>query len=118
MSLRDKLEALLRQIRAGEGLLVMDADGLPVEALAWGEELGLEAIGAECVPLLREAGALAQGLHLGAWTHLGLLAARRNVHFVPLGADCTLAVLTRATGNAAAGRRAVREEAPALQALL
>lgn len=118
MSLRDRLEALLRQIRAGEGLLVMDAEGLPVEALAWGEEPALEAIGAECVPLLREAGALAQGLHLGAWTHLGLLAVRRNVHFVPLGGDCTLAVLTRATGNAAAGRRAVREEAPALQALL
>lgn len=118
MSLREKLEALLRRIRAGEGVLVMDGDGLPVETLAWGEEPAPEAIGAECVPLLREAGALAQGLHLGAWTHLGLLAVRRNVHFVPLGADCTLAVLTRATGNAAAGRRAVREEAPALQALL
>lgn len=118
MSLRDRLEALLRQIRAGEGLLVMDGEGLPVEALARGEEPGLATVGAECVPLLREAGALAQGLHLGAWTHLGLLAVRRNVHFVPLGKDCTLAVLTRATGNAAAGRRAVREEAPALQALL
>lgn len=118
MSLRDRLEALLRQIRAGEGLLVMDGDGLPVEALSWGEEIAPEAIGAECVPLLREAEALAQGLHLGAWSHLGLLAAQRNVHFVPLGGHCTLTVLTRATGNAAAGRRAVREEAPALQALL
>lgn len=118
MTLRDRLDALLRQVRAGEGLLVMDGDGLPVEALAWGEEAAPEAIGAECVPVLREAGALAQGLNLGAWTRLSLLAAHRNIHFVPLGGDCTLALLTRATGNAATGRRALREEAPALQALL
>lgn len=118
MSLRDRLEALLRQVRAGEGLLVMDGDGLPVEVLAWGEQPAPDSVGAECIPLIREAEALAQGLRLGAWTHLGLLAVQRNVHFVPLGGDCTLALLTRATGNAAAGRRAVREEAPALQTLL
>ncbi|HEU5395372.1 MAG TPA: hypothetical protein VFV36_11315 [Candidatus Methylomirabilis sp.] len=118
MSLRESLGELFRGVRAGEGLLVMDRDGLPVEALRGGDGPSPEAIGAECVPLLREAEALAQGLGLGAWIHLGVLTAHRNIHFVPLGGDCTLALLTRAAGNAASGRRAVQEGAPALRPLL
>jgi hypothetical protein len=46
------------------------------------------------------------------------MTVHKNIHFVPLGQDCTLALLTRATGNAATGRRAVREGAQALRALL
>ena len=118
MSLRDGLGELLGRVQAGEGLLVMDRDGLPVEVVPGGDGPSPEAIGAECIPLLREAEALAQGLNLGAWTHLGLMTIHRNIHFVPLGEGCTLALLTRATGNAAIGRRAVREGAQALRALL
>ena len=118
MSLREGLGELLGGVQAGEGLLVMDRDGLPVESLPGGNGPSPEAIGAECVPLLREAGALAHGLDLGAWTHLGLMTVHRNIHFVPLGEDCTLALLTRATGNAATGRRAAREGAHTLRALL
>ncbi|MBI4412864.1 MAG: hypothetical protein AABZ75_00455 [candidate division NC10 bacterium] len=118
MSLREGLGELLGRVQAGEGLLVMDRDGLPVEALPGESGASPEAIGAECVPLLREAEALAQGLNLGAWTHFGLMTVHKNIHFVPLGQDCTLALLTRATGNAATGRRAVREGAQALRALL
>ncbi len=118
MSLREGLGELLGRVQAAEGLLVMDRDGLPVESVPGGNGPSPEAIGAECVPLLREAEALAQGLNLGAWTHLGLMTVHRNLHFVPLGEDCTLALLTRAAGNAATGRRAVREGAEALRALL
>lgn len=118
MSLREGLGELLQGVRAGEGLLVMDRDGLPLEVLPTGDGPSPEAIGAECVPLLREAEALARGLNLGAWTYLGLMTVRRNIHFVPLGEDCRLALLTRAAGNAATVRRAAREGAPALQALL
>jgi predicted regulator of Ras-like GTPase activity (Roadblock/LC7/MglB family) len=118
VSLQDALGGLLRRVQEGEGVLVMDRDGLPVEVVPGANEPSPEAISVECVPLLRGAEALVQGLNLGAWVHLGLLTARRNIHFVPLGEGCTLALLTRASGNAATGRRLVREEAPALRALL
>jgi predicted regulator of Ras-like GTPase activity (Roadblock/LC7/MglB family) len=118
VSLRDELGELLGRVQAGEGLMVMDRDGLPVEVVPGESGLSPEPIGVECVPLLREAEALAQGLNLGAWTHLGLMTVHWNIHFVPLGEDCNLALLARAAGNAATGRRAVREEAQALRAWL
>lgn len=72
---------LIQEVRHGRGALLMDGDGVPVERVAPGAGVGLEAIAGEYAPLLRQARSVVAELNWGPPKSFSVRGVDRQVVF-------------------------------------
>jgi predicted regulator of Ras-like GTPase activity (Roadblock/LC7/MglB family) len=83
---------LIQAVRQGQGALLMDLDGVPVEQAASAAGPDLETIAGEYAGLLREARSIAAELGWGAPRRFGVRGASRQVVFAFAPGDLVLGV--------------------------
>lgn len=105
---RELLESLLQRTSGAEGAFLMAFDGIPIEGVARGGGVDLEAAGTEYASLLKEAMDLNREMGLGRTKGVSILAERLSLCFVFPKDDYVLGLLVKAAGCAAKARYELR----------
>ncbi len=83
---------LVRAVPQGQGALLMNLNGVPVEQAASADRAELEAIAGEYAGLLRQARAMAVELNCGAPQRFSVRGTHRQVVFAFVAGDLVLGV--------------------------
>lgn len=98
---------LLHAVRGGQGTLLMDLDGVPVEQAGSAGGAGMEAVAGEYAGLLQQAQALAVELGCGTPQRLSVRGATRCIVFAFVPGELALGVASGPGGLCGQMRHAI-----------